>query len=342
MFNYDIKFLRNAFFKDINKHKTYILDSNIVVKLRDLFYSPKKMKLNEINYLIGLLEFFKDKDVMPGIAIQELSWDFEKSEIDETKLNRLIFAINSLLSYEEYIFNRIKNQENYVGDIKAIKGKKRNFNSLYLNADANILLLPTFCMMLKFYDVMYRYNDNSTRYIEICKFLKDTLKLVGAYELNFITDLLFSQDKYKTKVITAMLKINTKQGYMRKIWNCSWDIFFIRAITAFAANTLSNKAIEYIYNPILVTRDKNLYKTGQFVNSKNNYRVIGKQIYPGIEGGHEYSQKNLALIEKMQLLLYTTAEDRIRLYKQTSEDERIKHWKSIIKILEIELSECLS
>lgn len=332
----DVHFLRNGFYKKISSYDSFILDSNVVIKLRDLFYSPHKMSIDEVNYYIGLLEFFRDKDVVPGVAIHELSWDFEKFKTDETKSIRLLNALNTLFSYEELTFARIKAQHEFISDVQPVKGGKRTFSSLFLNADANIFLLPSFCVMLKYHQVVKIHSDNKTRYIEICNFMKDELKLVGAYELSLITELLFSSNYSKNKIINNMLKIDSKSNNSQKIWNSCWDIFFLRFITAFAANTLSDSPIQKILNPILVTRDNNLFELGSSLDNSNEV-VIDDQIYPGISGVFDYSEEAIQLISEMNIVLSQTSQERIEAYQNTTEDERINHWKEIIKELEKQL-----
>jgi hypothetical protein len=337
MYDGKVFFLKNSFHNKINSHDSYILDSNVVIKFRDLYYSPHKMSSDEVEYYIGLLEFFKDKDVVPGIAIQELSWDFERFETDEIKLRRLLNAMNALFSYDEKTFSRIKAQCELISDNKPVKNGKRKFNSLYLNADANLSLLPSFCTMLKYHQVMRVNSDNINRYIDLCNFLMNTLKLVGAYELALITEILFSTDNKKTKAIISMLKIESDSNLLSKIWNSCWDLFFLRFITGFATNTLNNEPTEQIFNPVLVTRDINLYNVGSHLEN-NNEVVIADRVYTGISGGYEYSEEVTQLITEMNLIISQKSKERIEYYHNTSETQIISNWKEIIQNLESELT----
>ncbi|WP_427050955.1 hypothetical protein [Paenibacillus sp. TC-CSREp1] len=336
MFNGNVRFLKNGFHKEINSYDSFILDSNVVMKLRDLFYSPHKMNVSEVDYYIGLLEFFKDKDVVPGIAIQELSWDFEKFKIDFNKQTRLLNAIDTLFSYDESTILRIKAQQEFVGGMQPIKGGKKNFQSLASNIDANIFLVPSFCVMLKYHHVLRNYSDNKSRYLEICNFLMNTLKLVGGYELALITELLFSLNEDRTNAINSMLKIEIESNLLKGIWNSCWDIFFLRFITGFAANTLSNLPTQGIFNPILVTRDENLYRVGCSIEN-NSEVVLGDQVYPGIAGSFEYSNENTEIVLKMREVILGSSSDRVKAFDKMTEKQREDHWLKIIKNLEIEL-----
>lgn len=336
MYKENVFFLKNGFHKKISSYESFILDSNIVIKFRDLFYNPHKMNNEEVAYYIGLLEFFKEKDVVPGIAIQELSWDFERFETDTIKETRLVNAMNSLFSYDESTISRIKAQLEYSSETKPLKQGKRNFNSLYLNSEGNMFLLPSFCVMLKYHQVLRLYSDKHIRYIEICNFLMNTLKLVGAYELSLISELLFCPDKSKTSAINSMLKLDTESNVLKGIWNSCWDIFFLRFITGFAANTLNNKPSQQIFNPILVTRDENLKNVGSELENSTEV-VVGNQIYPGITGGYEYSQEDANLVNEMSQKLIQTSTDRVKEFNGITGEKQIEHFLGIIKNLESKL-----
>ncbi|EPY11274.1 hypothetical protein [Paenibacillus alvei] len=329
-------FLRNGFHNRINSYDSYILDSNIVIKFRELFYSPHKMNADEISYYIGLLDFFRDKDVVPGFAIQELSWDFERFEIDTIKQTRLLDAIDTLFSYDESTISRIKAQREYISEVKPIKNGKKKLNSLSLNAEANMFLLPSFCVMLKYHHVLRVCSDNKNRYKEICNFIMNKLKLVGAYELALITDLLFSRDNARNNAIKSMLKIETESHLLKAVWNSCWDIFFLRFITGFAANTLSNRPTQQIHNPILVTRDINLHNVGSQLEN-NIEMLIDDQVFPGVSGGFEYSKEDEQLVLEMYHVILQTRKARIVEFHSMSEDQRISHWIEIINNLENEL-----
>ena len=162
------------------------------------------------------------------------------------------------------------------------------------------------------------------------------LKLVGAYELSLITELLFSQNDSTKKIISSMLKLESKSNYLQTIWNSCWDMFFLRFITAFAANTLNNEPTEQIYNPILVTRDKNLNNVGIHLEN-NNEVVLDNHVYIGISGGYDYSEDVIQLVTETNELMLQTSKERINIYSNMSESQLISHWKEIINNLEIEL-----
>lgn len=335
--HYDnVKFLNNGFFDRINEHKTYVLDSNVVIKLRDLFYNPQKMSIEEINYYIGLLEYFRDKDVLPGPAMQELSWNFEHYELDQVKYIRLADALDTLFSYDYFTISRIKAQSKYVSDTKPVKGSRKSFKNLSLNIEANLYLLPSLCIMLKYHQVVKKYNDNRSRYIEICNFSMNELKLIGAYELTLITELLFSSSDTKTNMIKNMLKIDGSDNYLRQVWNSCWDIFFLRYITAAAANTLSFNSYKNIYNPVLVTRDKNLFTIGNMVQNNKDV-VINRQVLPGITGSYDYTKDAKELIDEMNQNMLRTSEERLKAFDNMNHNQRISHWRRIIQELEEDL-----
>ncbi|MBU5427177.1 hypothetical protein KQI41_12195 [Tissierella pigra] len=242
-----IDFLHNKLHNTVknkcqNIHDSYILDSNIVIKLRSLYYNPESLK-NDFDYIKGLWEFFEDKDVLPDFGIRELSWDFSLSDIDVIKYNRMLFAMEGLFEYHIDTIKRIESKKKYINNkFPPVKRGEREFCGLIENMNANPLLLPTFCFLYKFYkEISVKPNEKFSIevYNEMIRFTIEDLRVVLSYKLIFIIYLLFSEDDEETTYIEKMLKINKEQTEEQKIWNSSWDIFLLRIINEFAVQTLN-------------------------------------------------------------------------------------------------------
>lgn len=80
-----------------NNHFTYVLDSNVVVGLSNFYYQKIKNIDNSKRYE-KLYKYLLDKDVIPGIAIRELSWDVEKNKVDPNEEKIIAEAMDGLFS----------------------------------------------------------------------------------------------------------------------------------------------------------------------------------------------------------------------------------------------------
>lgn len=307
--------------------KTYIIDSNIAVKLRNLFYNPSKIDNVDFERYMSLLKFFKNKDVLPGIAIQETCWDFEKNELNDNKLRRMEYALNNLWEYDDQVYKRINRREGFTYyDYPLISIGKKNLNGLYENKYGNVLIMGTVCLLFKFYKLLETESSKERIYNDIVDFLNDELKINLAYELSCITYLLFPANKENGEEainIRHLLKLSgkdKKKSLKENVWNASWDIFYLRILNEAASNFLNGEELmDQVYNPVLVTEDKNLNKLASYLLKPyvSGYDFDDKHIRPGIEINFSIiDEKYINLVEEKFNMLEENAQNRKEFFEK--------------------------
>lgn len=298
----------NTNIENVGHHFTYILDSNVVVGLSNYYYNRFKNP-KEIERYDKLYKYLIDKDVLPGIGIRELSWDYEKNKVDKGKEKVLIDAFDGLftnIAKGEKI-NRFNN--------------KMIFNSIVENQHANELLLMSFCLFKKFSLLCKKENSNEIIFKKLIEFIISEHKMLLSYEITLITYYLLSNKNELKNLLQRILKINNKKIDDWQIYNASWDLFFLRMINSFTARSKDNEAIDNIYNVCLVTQDKALSEFGEFVLSYKQISTVKKEeiTFPALEIDlnnikEEYKELVCASIEKLD----ETSKSRIKFIQNNS------------------------
>jgi len=180
-----------------NNHFTYVLDSNVVVGLSNFYYQKIKNIDNSKRYE-KLYKYLLDKDVIPGIAIRELSWDVEKNKVDPNEEKIIAEAMDGLfssLSRGERIYKPSRNM---------------SFNSIVDNKEANELLIMSFCLLKKL-AILYKTERSQTIiYEKLIEFILNEHKMLLSYEMILITYWLFGNKKEIKDLLQKLLKINSK------------------------------------------------------------------------------------------------------------------------------------
>lgn len=312
----------NSTIIDKTKHTSYVLDSNVVVGLSKLYYN-RLSDQDEIDSYISLYEFLKDKDVVPGIGIGELTWDYEQNRIDINKRNNLIKSMEYLFIENDFS-NRNLPRNDY---------SKMIFTNLYDNVEANKLLLPSLCLIKKFAN-LYKLNISKKEIFNLLiEFINNEHKMVLSYELLLITYFLFSTNKQLKEKFRALFKINSRDLQDKNIWNGCWDIFFLRMINEFPSRHSEGNSIQGVYNVCLVTSDvalKDFTSTVLDENKKSSIHDINI-IIPCVDlAADEFKLDDFDFIESNYNLLKSSQIDRVNYLKNI---DILKHYSDLLKSL---------
>lgn len=283
-----------------NHHITYILDSNVVVGLSKYYYQRIKNKNENYRYE-QLYKYLLCEDVVPGIAIRELSWDVEKNEVNKEKEKKLVEAMDGLFSY----LNKGKNSYSSFNSM--------NFNTLEKNRNANQLLVMSFCLFKKLAILYSTERSKDIIFNKLVDFILKEHKMLLSYEMTLITYWLFSNKKELKDLLSKLLKINSKNIGEWQIYNASWDIFFIRVINNLTALSKDNATIDNIYNVCLISEDKALTELGNLTILNNEISNIerGGMTIPanGINTDDIKDEYKKLVVDRIQYL-YKTFSDR--------------------------------
>ncbi|MCC5910860.1 MAG: hypothetical protein JJT76_10530 [Clostridiaceae bacterium] len=341
----NIEFIQNGLYEHMKNEgfvESYLLDSNIVMSLRDLFYNPSKMKDDEINGLLNLVDFLKNRGIISSVAIRELSWNIQDVRVDDIKYNRYNEALRGLF-FDPLVKDRIVNKKDYISEYKPKKGTTRQLDSIYENIEQNISIITTMSVLIKIYELFLIYDiekDCESIYNDICIFMSDEIGVFGAYELLLIQHLLFSNDQQKKNEIRRLLKLNNKKDIKKNLWNSSWDILFMRIITAVSVNSVRGDSINDIHNPILVTCDKDLYKLTSYFLSTIKFEKINDRLYPVLSYVAD-NDKHFDLITSMDMTIRITQENRLKKHNSIFLEKRAEKFIHIIKITEESINNLL-
>lgn len=346
----DIKLVNNGLFdkmKNSGYEESYIIDSNILLTLRDLFYNPSKQTYEEIDSWLAFVQFLKDKNIIVTAALQEVAWDYENLKIDEVKFNRCSEAISELL-FNQNVIERIRMKRAYSGMHSSRNGKKRKLTNIYENSMKNNYIVPTMCVFLKLQELLLRYDvekEPENIYMKICEFMGDKLGLVGSYELILIQLILFSSDNNIKREIKGLLKLdsknNFKKDFKKSLWNASWDVSFMRSITALSVNSLRGETVNGIHNPILVTGDNNLYKCTSFFISNMKFKNLNGKIYPVLKSSN-VEEKYSIYIEAAWMAIEATKKERLYRHNSVSQEQRMEEFKQIIRDTEHKINQIIN
>ena len=240
---------------------SYVLDSNIVVMLSKYYYK-KINNENELNRCEKLYNYLKDKDVVPGIAIRELSWDSEKNIVDKSEEKILIDAMDGLFRIKTF-GNKIYKQN-----------RSMSFNTLLNNEQSNQLLLMTFCLIKKYALLYEKESSNENIFMQLVSFVNSEHKMLLSPEMTLITYSLFGKRPEVRNLMQKLFKIKSKHISEKQIYNASWDLFFLRMINSLTANSKDGNTIDNIYNVCLVTEDKALIELGALLLNEQSMSSV--------------------------------------------------------------------
>ncbi|HBF5457514.1 TPA: hypothetical protein KOQ79_003512 [Clostridioides difficile] len=304
-----------------NRHKTYILDSNIVIGLSRLYYGRYSNE-DDVNGHNELFQSLKEEDVIPGIGIQELSWNYEINKQNHELRNQLVNAMNGLFK------NSIDR------DRKHLNIGSMNFNGLYSNREVNELMLMSNCLLKKFAILYSSGMSNEKIFYGLIDFINKEHKMLLSYEFILITNFLFSKNQTYSTMLKKLFKINSKTISDKQIYNGNWDLFFLRLVHDLTLRAFDGKAISNIYNVCLITKDKALYDIGTslFNNHENTNVSVGNRTAFGIFLDTDGIRNgDWEIVENGYRLLCENESDRISFLQN---NDLINHYTNLLKTLD--------
>ena len=352
----NIYLLKNSEYGRLGEKATYILDSNIVISLRDLFYKPQKIKKEDMEEIEELLKLLRNNHVIDGIGVTECSWNFQEFNQDDTKAERIKYALDLLLEYDEEHLKRVFRdlEETTCPQHNPISKGKRVCGNLNDNAEINYMMLPTIAVFLKFYQLLegnverikeglLAVQERRNIYKEVIKFVDLEMHFVPAYEVWCITEILFNNDENRDKILELLkLKGKASKGKQirEKVWNAGWDIFFMRILSESTLRYIRGEMLDNwsVHNPILVTKDKNLYEIGNesMTGGGAGIKYINGEMEVGLDLEFpNISDEDYEFIEDMMWGVEQNKELRLKFMKEAN---FVEHFKGIVKKLEIELN----
>lgn len=268
-------YIKNSYFDKLEVYNTvYILDSNIVADLEKFYYSPNKLEEKRINSIIQLLTEAKQKKIKLDCryALTELSTDYIDGGVIDEKYNKMKVAINNLQRKSEKQLIKYSQYGKGV-EYKDTQTRLTNdFGEITKVIDKTLqLLVFSFAPLLKLYEILQKEKNASKLKIfkEYIEFLDKNIKMVNCYEIAAASYYLFTSGDEHDQV-QSLLKINNKMELIRKTWNSSWDITFLRYINDISARLCNCESGVPEYNYVLITRDKALGKISKLLNIDNS------------------------------------------------------------------------
>lgn len=316
----------NSSVRNSDRHITYLLDSNIIVGLSDLYYN-RFTNMDRFHTYLGLYNELKEKDVLAGPAITELSWDSNNNKIDKNKKDMLLKCINGLFIENNYSKN---NKLMY-------SSKKQQFSRLIDNVEANKAFLPSLCLIKKFSNLYSLKLSNKEIYEQLINFICDEHKMLLSYEFTLITYFLFSNDNTRKNLFRNLFKIDSRQISDKNIFNGCWDIFFLRLINDLPARSFNNASIANVHNICLITADKNLatYANSILDTGRKTFDFLDDILTPAVDLSERYFEKDNIwkyILDKYDYLNLNYKE-RLKFIKNLNENKFEKHYMSILKSL---------
>lgn len=316
----------NSSIRNSDRHITYVLDSNIVVGLSDLYYN-RFTNTDRLNTYLELYNELKEQDVLAGAAIAELSWDSSNNKIDKNKEDILLKCINGLFI-----------EGNYSKNNKSIySSKKQEFSRLIDNVEANKSFLPSLCLIKKFADLYSSKLSKKEIYEQLINFICNEHKMLLSYEFTLITYFLFSNDNTRKNLFRNLFKLDSRQISDKNIFNGCWDIFFLRLINDLPARSFNDTSIANIHNICFITADKNLatYANSILYSDGETFDFRDNILMPAVDLSEKYFKADVwkYLLDKYDYLNLNSPV-RLEFIKNMNENDFEKHYTSILKSLQ--------
>ncbi len=315
----------NSSVRNPGRHITYILDSNIVVGLSDLYYN-RFTNRDRLDTYLGLYNELKGKDILAGAAIGELCWDSNNNKIDKNKESTLLKCINGLFIESDY-------QKNTKATYSS---KKQEFSSLIENAKVNETFLPSLCLIKKFSNLYNLKLSNKEVYEQLINFIDDEHKMLLSYEFALITYFLFSNDNTRKNLFRNLFKLDSRKISDKNIFNGCWDIFFLRLINDLPARSFNDTPIANIHNICFITADKNLatYANSILDSDEETFDFRDNILMPAVDLNERYFKADVwnYVLDKYDYLTLNSPV-RLEFIKNMNKDDFEKHYMSILKSL---------
>ncbi|HCL4558108.1 TPA: hypothetical protein N2E03_003747 [Clostridium botulinum] len=143
-----------------------------------------------------------------------------------------------------------------------------------------MLLNYAYVLFAKFFLLLNLHGEKSRENIfsELLEFAHSEIKSITLYELSAIICYLFSSDDEFTHSQNLM-KVNKKLDIVKKVWNISWDITYLRYINDLPVRYLSGEQLELqCKNYVLITKDKALAKISDLLICDSDSELYDKVV----------------------------------------------------------------
>lgn len=276
---YNFFFIHNIYYDNLRSIPTkYILDSNIIADLEYFYYKPEKIEATKKQNILNLLNFLRGKLIDYSYALTELSVNYEKGGVIDNKYMTTKQAVSKIIKMSP---SKIRGHANY--------GKNKDNIPFYekqtIFGQPSEVILNTLPVLTYAYvtllKLFYEIKTNSPNKLKMMKnyldYLDTEINALPLYEVCFATYLFFTNDSEFNNV-QSLLKINNKMDVIKKIWNVSWDITFLRYINSLPARIVSGENITPKCNFVLITQDKALGQISSLLHTDSENKFNNKAI----------------------------------------------------------------
>jgi len=322
----EVYYIKNSYFDKLKQYNTvYLLDSNIVAHLEKFYFSPTSLDEKKTNSVIQLLIESKQKKIKLDYlyALTELSADYLNGGVINEKYNKMKIAINNLQKKSEKELIKYSKYGKHI-EINIQTRSSNDFGEITKVIDKTLkLLVFSFAPLIKFYEILDKEKGANKVKIfrEYLDFLDSNIKMMNCYEIVAAIYYLFTSGEEHDQV-QALLKINNKVEIIRKSWNSSWDITFLRYINDISARLCNYEQGVPQHNYILITMDKALGKISKLINIDNAQGFDNKFLTTIIVDDKEMKKDYVQALMKIYKEYMT--EEKIRARKKYIENNQEK------------------
>ncbi|MFT9495864.1 hypothetical protein, partial [Anaerosolibacter sp.] len=233
---------------------------NIVVDLGKLYYKPSSLDLETKNALLELINCIQNEKISydASFALAELSADRNNGGVINEKYRHLEKGLkkvmdmnfNKLRKHAFYSTRAVKNSNIFI-DFTDNPNMSKILNNTLKALNYSYVLLAKFFLLL---DVHGEKNKEQI-YIDLLEFAHAEIQSIPLYELAVIIFYIFSSDE-EFKHAQNLMKVNKKLDIVKKIWNVSWDMTYLRYLNDVPGRFLSGEQLKCeCKNNVLITKD---------------------------------------------------------------------------------------
>lgn len=276
---YNFFFIYNIYYEQLNSIPTkYILDSNIIADLEYFYYKPEKMDAVRKQNIIQLINFLKGKSIDYSYALTELSSNYKDGGIFDEKFISTKQAVSKIFKMSP---SRLRGHAKYGKNKETIPFYEKQ-HEFGLPSEVIPKTLPlltySYVPLLKlFYEIKINNHNKLQTMKNYLHFLDKELNVLPLYEVCFATFLFFTNEAEFNNV-QSLLKVNNKIDIIKKIWNVSWDITFLRYINSLPARIISGEDISPKANLVLITQDKALGQISELLKTDPENKFGNKAV----------------------------------------------------------------
>lgn len=326
-----IYFIKNIYFDSLDKPLNYILDSNIVVDLGKLYYKPSSLDKETKNILLKLVDHIKKISYDASYALAELSVDRINGGIIDEKYRHLEKGLKKVFHMN---FKKLKKHAFYSNRAEKYSGRFIDFNdkpnmSNILNETLKALNY-SYVLLAKFFLLLEAHGEKNKEkiYIDLLEFAHSEIQAISLYEFAPIIFYIFSSDE-EFKHAQNLMKVNKKLEIVKKIWNVSWDITYLRYLNDVPSRVLSGEQLECeCKNNILITKDVALAKISEILTCDSKSVLYEKFVPNAIIDVSKIKEKFRNTYEE-QYKKYHSDEIRIQRVEKLKNIDPLNHIKEL-------------